>query len=362
MKRLIGPLLLVLLLAGVGAAIYFSVRDQFVQHSIVNVRGLISSDKQDFFNDPAVQKALLRGGFVVDPIKAGSREIATGYDLKTFDFAFPAGSPAASKIMQSQKSAQAFDIFYSPMVIASWKPIVQILEANGVAAKAGAFESFNMEAYLKLVDKDVRWKDLQASNAYPVNKSVLLTSADARKSNSGAMYLALASYALNNATLVQSDADLQKMQPLLTKLMSAQGFTENYTEAPFDDYLLMGMSKTPMVMIYESQYIARAAQPGGIQNPDAVLMYPTPTVFSKHVFVAFNDNGARLGQFLRTDPELQQLAIQHGYRTADQAAFAAFRQTNKLNIPDQVTNVVDSPSYELLEKMITNLDNPVPAK
>ena len=36
-----------------------------------------------------------------------------------------------------------------------------------------------------------------------------------------------------------------------------------------------------------------------------VILYPIPTVFSKHVLVPFNEKGMRLGQLLEHDPELR---------------------------------------------------------
>ena len=41
MKRLIAPLLLVVLIFGVGSAIYFSVRSQFQVWQVAKVRGLV---------------------------------------------------------------------------------------------------------------------------------------------------------------------------------------------------------------------------------------------------------------------------------------------------------------------------------
>ena len=51
------------------------------------------------------------------------------------------------------------------------------------------------------------------------------------------------------------------------------------------------MGKSPMVMIYESQFIQRAAAADGSITPDMVLMYPDPTIFSKHTFVGLTPAG-----------------------------------------------------------------------
>jgi hypothetical protein len=58
----------------VGYAIYLSVAEQ----SVTVVKGLIGSEKEDFFRDPRVMDNSLK----VDFVKAGSREIANKFDLK----------------------------------------------------------------------------------------------------------------------------------------------------------------------------------------------------------------------------------------------------------------------------------------
>lgn len=50
LKRLIAPLLTLLLLAGVGTALYQSIREQWA--GAATVEGLIGSEKEEFFRDP----------------------------------------------------------------------------------------------------------------------------------------------------------------------------------------------------------------------------------------------------------------------------------------------------------------------
>jgi hypothetical protein len=86
------------------------------------------------------------------------------------------------------------------------------------------------------------------------------------------------------------------------------------------------------------------------------LIYPEPTIFSKHTFIAFNANADRLGQFLTNDPEMRTLATQYGFRTGDTAGFRTFVSNNKLSVPDSFINVIEPPTYETLEKMIGRLE------
>ena len=353
-RRVAAIALAVLLIVGVGYGILSSARDA-LGPAPTTLNGLIGSEKDPFFKDLRVVAALKRGGFTANVTTAGSRQIA-GMDLSKQDFAFPAGVPAAEKIRQDHPGSKAFVPFYTPMAIASWRPIVDLLTAAGVVRTAGDITTIDIAAYMKLVEKNTRWKDLPGNTAYPVNKSILITSTDVRKSNSAAMYLSLTSYVANGDNIVQNDADVARLIDQLAPLFLRQGFVASSTEEPFDDYLVQGMGKSPMVMIYESQFIQRAAAADGSITPDMVLLYPDPTIFSKHTFVGLTANGIRLGDFLTNDPEMRTLATQYGFRTTDTAAFTTFVADHKLTVPAQLINVIDPPTYETLEAMITRLE------
>jgi hypothetical protein len=67
-------------------------------------------------------------------------------------------------------------------------------------------------------------------------------------------------------------------------------------------------------------------------------------------------NGIRLGDFLTNDPEMRSLATQFGFRTTDTAAFNTFVTDHKLPVPSSIIDVIDPPTYETLEAMITRLE------
>jgi hypothetical protein len=355
MKRFIGPLLLVILIAGVAAGIFFSVRSQIAARNIVTVHGLIGSEKEEFFLDARVIQALERGGLRVEIEKAGSRQIATSYDLKQYDFVFPAGIPAAEKIRREQNISKSYDVFYSPMVIASWEPIAKIMVANGVAQDQGGYYTLDFDKYMELVAAGTRWKDLQGNSAYPVNKSILISSTDVRKSNSAAMYLALASYVANGDAVVENQAQAATIMPLMEELFLKQGYTESSSEAPFENYLVMGMGKAPLVMIYESQFLYQASTTEGLQ-PGMTLIYPQPTIFTKHVLIPITEGGQKLGELLLNDPTLKQLEVEFGFRNTDVAYFNQFVSKLSLKSPEVLVDVVEPPSYEILESMIQQIE------
>src|SRR5262249_13588270 len=156
-------------------------------------------EKESFFADPRVQKALAAQGISVTIEKAGSRAIASRYDASKYDFGFPSGAPAAEQLKAAAKASSVYTPFYTPIVFASWRPIAEILVANGIAARQGeVYYIVDLPALMTLVEKGTRWRDLKNSEAFATGKAVLVNSTDVRTSNSAAMYLALASYLANN--------------------------------------------------------------------------------------------------------------------------------------------------------------------
>jgi len=88
-RRWLGPLLSVILMVGVGAALFVSVRNALLDQQKITVSGLIGSEKEEFFRDERVQRALERLGIVVRFEKAGSREISQKLGAEAYDFGLP---------------------------------------------------------------------------------------------------------------------------------------------------------------------------------------------------------------------------------------------------------------------------------
>jgi hypothetical protein len=209
-----------------------------------------------------------------------------------------------------------------------------------------------MAKFVPLLQNQTRWKDIPGNMAFPANKSVLIGSTDVRTSNSAAMYLALMSYVANGNNIVQSLDQARPLLPLLSDMFLRQGLRPTSTQEPFEDYLVKGMGHSPIVMIYEAQYVAQAARGDGSISPEMVLMYPTPTIFTKHVLIPLTDQGEKLAVALETDPELQKLAVEYGLRNSNIAYFREFAAQHNIDLPDNFVDVIEPPSYEVLEGMI----------
>ncbi|MFI7230347.1 three-helix bundle dimerization domain-containing protein [Nonomuraea angiospora] len=313
------------------------------------VRGVIGSEKKAFFEDPRVQQALAGQGVKVEVESAGSRQIATSINLDRYDFAFPSSAPAGESIQRARHVNTKYTPFSSPMAIATFQPIVDVLAKAGVVKK-GPVPTFSVDRYLGLVTSGTKWAQLSRNSAYPVDKNVLVSTTDPRTSNSAAMYLATASYVANGNAVVHGATAEKSVLPLMTQLFTSQGYTDNTSEGPFNEYLTVGMGPTPMVWIYEAQYVDAAAR--GRLKPGMALMYPSPTVLSQHTLVPLTPTGDRIGRLLSTDPELQGLAAEHGLRSGDATRFAKVAADHDVPVPKDLIDVVDIPSYDTLEHLL----------
>lgn len=313
------------------------------------VKVLTGSEKLPLLSDPRFAAAMARQGLQVEARKAGSREIATRTDLASFDVAFPAGQPAAAKIRATVKGAKAAEsLLVSPLAIATWAPLADVLKSNGlVREEAGALWVVDMERLLDLMAKGMRWKDLPGNKSFAVGKSVLVSTTDVRTSNSAAQFLALASYLLNDRNVVADSATAVAMADKVAPFFAKQGFQEASSAGPFEDYLVLGMGKVPMVWIYESQFLEQALKDS--LRPDMVLLYPLPTVFTKHVAVALSDTGLRFIAAMK-DPQVQAIAADYGFRAEGSAHLSDKLKAKGRALP-RILDVADAPSHDLLEQM-----------
>jgi hypothetical protein len=275
---------------------------------------------------------------------------------QTPDFFYSSGVVAANQIGDAAKKANiaatVYSPIYTPMVIASWAPIAQILAANGLALEAspGVWHADLAKLTQLMLDKK-RWKDLKGAGAYEVNKSVLVSTTDVRKSNSAAMYLALTTYAFNGGEIVTDRDTAQKSAKAVVGLFKRQGYQENYVNGNFDDYVSIGIGKTPMAFIYENQVVSYAMAKKGL-SPGMVLVYPQPTLFNKVVFVATSERAKKLGELLSTNTELQHLAVDFGFRISDSAFFVQAAKATNLAVEERLTQVIDPPSFDMMAEMI----------
>lgn len=347
-KRMGGIALAVVLLVGVVFAIVRGRSGEVASPDLETVRGVIGSEKLAFFADQRVRDAFARHGLRVEVDPAGSRQIATTVELDKYDFAFPSSAPAAERIQQDRKAARTYAPFSSPMVIATFDPIVKLLTAQGVVRPG---QVFDVAEYLELTAAGTRWDQLPNNTDYPARKDLLVTTTDPRDSNSAAMYLAITSFVANGGVVASPEAEARVL-PAIGKLFLDQGYTQSSSDGPFEDYLSAGMGKTPMVLAYEAQFVDRFVRGDSTIRPGMTLLYPAPTVLSKHTLVPLKPSGDRVGELLMSDPDLGKLAATFGFRTADPRYFEEVVKEHAAPVRASVVDVVEPPTYETLERML----------
>ncbi len=361
-KRIAGTLVV---LAVFGSALFWALRsnqqtqalehEQTVIAQTAPLKGLIAVDVEPFFKDERVARLLAGQRLPVQAVRVGSRDMAGKLD-EAPDFFLASGVVAANMILdaarKANKPATQSSPFHTPLVVASWEPVAKILVANQMARPiAPKVYGLDMEKLTEAMLAKKRWRDLKDSGDYAVSRSVLVSTTDIRRSNSAAMYLALTSQALNGE-VVSDRAQGQALALKLAELFKRQGFQENYVNGAFDDYLAIGMGKTPLAFIYENQMLAQAQKAGGGLRPEMVLLYPQPTIVNKLVVVAMTERGKKLAELLATDKALQAIALEQGFRTGDPAAFAATAKQAGLAVDTQLRQVVDPPGFDLMFDMI----------
>lgn len=318
---------------------------------LTTVRLLTGSAKFNFMKDPQLTAILEKEGLKVVLSKTG----ATSADIeraKEFDAVWPAGANAANDFASAWRSTNTYPVFSTPLAVASWKQLLPVLEANALAKKVGNHGDFYLEKALPMMLEGKRWNQLKDNKAFDINKGFLANTPDIRKSSTGGLYIAALAYIQNghevpaNVTIGESLAD--KLSPLITR----QGFQESTLSGPFEDYVGQGIGKAPLVLVYESQFV-EAKREGKLRDAH-MLLYPQPGLVLKHVLVARNEAGKRLGEVLANNPEAQKIAAQYGFRTNNPAVFAESMKQLGLDAPE-LLDIADAPSTIVLDAMTQTL-------
>lgn len=347
--RMVASAVAVVLIAGVAWYVVNANSDdgqgsECDDRAAIEVSGLIGSEKKPFFDDSAVAARFACAGFTLRVEPAGSLDMVAVLkeSAQRYDFAFPSSTPTAEEIKPTRKVEAQFTPFSSPMAVATFDSIVRVLRSAGIVrVNSDGTQVLNIAALLDAVRENTRWSDLGDAQS---NNAVLLRTTDPRDSSSAIMFLSIVSSVANGNQIVTTRKQMRAVLPDVCRLILGQGTKPETSQVLFNQYLTDGPGRTPMALIYESQY--RAEAPG--QKPQLpkghVLLFPQPTVYSRHTFLAFDAHATAVGRLLREDAELRRLAAAYG-----------FRPEGMVSKFGQPTEVVEPPSYELLDSMLTEI-------
>ncbi|MCZ9347398.1 substrate-binding domain-containing protein [Streptomyces sp. TRM76130] len=341
-RRIAAIALAVLLVGGVVAAVVAGRETGGDDTATRTVRAVIGSEKAEFFADPDVVAALAAKGYTVTAETSGSWAMEQ-LDLTGYDLAFPSSQAPADELAERYGVRQPLPRpFYSPLVVIAHRSAADVLAASGLATlDRDHGGTLRTAAFLDAARDDRTWQQLEGAEDHAeLRGTVYVSTTDPESSNSGALWLAAASYTANGDRVAASAADVARTAPLMRKLVQVQGAQQSSSDAAFRDFV-SGVGN-PLVLVYESQVAALLQEDQEVG--DLTVLYPDTTTTSDHTVVPLTEDGRDLGELLSDDPALRELAVRHGFRPQGAGAeFTRATQDHTAYLNQQLTGVRQAP-------------------
>ena len=344
-KRMIGLALLVVIMLVTGGIYMAAGRTP----QIITVDGYVGGEKIELLEDEEVQSILEEDyGVKADYSRAGSLDMMTA-DMDGMDYLFPSSSIAGEYYEDLHGSPEQSEIVLNtPIVLYTHRAVLDAFDGQGLISSSGSSYYIDMTKLVELIQNDTSWADIGLPELYG---NISVDTTDPARSNSGNMFAALLANVLNGGqTLTQEN--LQTILPQLQDIFGKLGYMETSSSDLFSQFLRMGIGAKPVIAGYESQLIEYAAlYPDQYETmkDDIVMLYPTPTVWSTHVFIALDVNGL-------LDEDIQRLAWEkHGFRTGNYATVSESSSLNAQGVADTITQVTQVPSYDVMKVIIEQL-------
>ena len=342
--KIAGMVLLAAVIAGAGLYALIS-----QQNRVQVLNGYLGGEKIGLFEDEEVQDILRKKYHLeLEYSKAGSLDMVTA-DQEGKDYLFPS-SQTALAFYEDQQGEPAGDeiIFNTPIVLYTHRIVLDALMSEGVAGEEDGVYYADMAALVELIRSDATWESIGLPELYG---KVSVDTTDPVKSNSGNMFAALLANVLNGGETVK-EADMEKILPDLQEIFSRLGYMETSSSDLFNQFLKMGVGAKPMIAAYESQLLEFAAEnPDDYEKirEDVVMLYPSPTVWSTHVYISLNGAG-KAGAEALLDEDVQRLAWEkHGFRTSGYETISEGGAGQVEGVADAVTRVTDVPDYPAMK-------------
>ena len=345
--KIIGALILAAAAAVAGLFMLFTESTQ-----VTSLTGYLGGEKIGLFEDEEIAEYIKKNyRLEFDYSRAGSLDMVTA-DLSGRNYLFPSSQTALEYFSEVHGSAKSQEIvFNTPIVPYSHKIVVDALIQQGVVTQTDGIYYADMGKLTELILEEKQWSDIGLTQLYG---SVCVDTTDPARSNSGNMFAALLANSLNGGRTVD-ESTVEDVLPQLKEIFSRTGYMETSSSDLFNQFLRMGVGAKPLIAGYESQILEYAAE-----NPedyakikdDIVVIYPSPTVWSTHIYIALDDAG-KAGIEALTDPEVQRLAWEkHGFRTS---SYAATGTGDVSGIPVNITAVMNMPGYNVMKRIIDEL-------
>ncbi len=348
--------LIVLILVILGAAGYLLWQRQ-APKPVTQINGYLGGEKIGVYEDEEIKKLIEdRYRLKLDYRKAGSLDMITA-DLTGMDYLFPSSVTAQELYVKVHgKPPQAEMIFNTPIVLYSHRKIADVFVSQGLASVNNGVYTVDIKKLTEIMEKDTKWADIGIPELWG---PVTVGTTDPTKSNSGNMFAGLLANMINGGNVVNMTT-VDTVNPRLKTLFSKLGYMEHSSADLFSQYLQIGIGGKPIVAGYENQMLEFAAQ-----HPDEwsklssnlVIMYPVPTVWSTHIYIALDDEGKKGIEALK-DTSVQELAWKkHGFRTGIPGISQDPSIFGVPGVMPDITQVIPMPDVDTMEKIISNFAN-----
>ncbi|WP_282920596.1 substrate-binding domain-containing protein [Ignavigranum ruoffiae] len=340
---------LILLAVVISAIAYSLYRSQ--SQPEVNLNGYLGGEKSGLFKNEDFKKLIKKKyNLTLDFHVNGSYEMIQG-DFSQQDYLFPSSQLALELFKNQGNSAKDDEIVLNtPIVLYSRKLVVDALIKQGIVQQESGTYYVDMPNLAQLIKEKKTWQDV-GLNA--LNGRILVATTDPNKSNSGNMFLGLLANALNNNQAMDQQS-LRNILPTIQQIYQALGYMQTSSSDMFNQFLRLGVGAYPLIAGYENQLLEFSKlQPETYQQvkDDIIILYPRPTVWSSHVYIALNDQ-AQVGIEALLDEEVQNLAWkEHGFRTI----VAGTGDVNEFSVPGlakEVTQIMPMPNFELMQQLM----------
>ncbi|MDR3147612.1 MAG: hypothetical protein LBU00_04460 [Treponema sp.] len=352
--RIAGLVILVLVIAA--AMVYQTVVKPKLQK--ITVDGYLGGEKSGLFDDERFAGAMVKEyGLTIHYKKAGSIDMVSA-PLENMDYLFPSSYTALELYKQRYGSAykRAELVFNSPIVLYTRKTVADAFKNRGWVHSDGNTGYIDLSALIEAVLADTKWGDIGLDELYG---SIYVISTDPLKSNSGNMFAGLVANMLNHGEVATAESlttDGQELKRFFSKL----GYLESSSADLFNSFLRTGIGAKPVIVGYESQILEFSVEHPEDWNyirDDIVVLYPEPTVWSAHPFIALTDQGNRVLDAL-LEAEIQTLAWEtHGFRTGIASAEQTTQRFDIQGVPGQVTKVIQLPTPDTMQRIMDIIAN-----
>ena len=328
----------------------------FISNSqtVTEINGYVGGEKIGLLEDEEVQDILRdRYRLVIDYAKAGSIDMVTD-DAEGRDFLFPSNQTALELYKQVHGVPVKSEIILNtPIVLYTRSAVAQALVDSGLAVVTNGVYTVDMEKLTESIEAGTTWEEIGLPKLYG---SVSVGTTDPTKSNSGNMFAGLLANTLCGG--VADESNLAEILPRLQNIFQKLGYMESSSSDLFDQFLKTGMGAKPLIAGYENQLLEFA-----VENPDTweqikgdiVIMYPTPTVWSSHVYIALDEAGTA-GIDALLDEDIQRLAWEkHGFRTGVYDTPTDAARFGVSGIAEELTQVAPMPDANTMDRIIKAL-------